>query len=270
MIQNNSKKIRLLISYLFILFIILGLNNSIKIVNYTIDDKKINTNIRIAFISDLHSCNYGEKQSNLTKIIDKSKPDIILLGGDIVDDELPEDKAWEFLSWCGKNYPTYYVTGNHEFWISDFDRVIKEIKNNNINVLSGEKVELNIKNQKIDLFGIDDPYVSEEKWHLQLKNINEKIDKNNFSILLSHRPERYNYYKNFDMSLTGHSHGGQWRIPFILNGLIAPNQGLFPKYAGGMYKFKNHIMIVSRGLAKESTRIPRFYNRPEYVIIDIS
>ena len=90
-------------------------------------------------------------------------------------------------------------------------------------------------------------------------------------MLLTHRPElidKYNEY-NFDLILSGHAHGGQWRIPFILNGLIAPNQGLLPKYTGGLYKFGNNNMIVSRGLARESTIIPRLFNRPELVIIDI-
>ncbi len=71
------------------------------------------------------------------------------------------------------------------------------------------------------------------------------------------------------MVLSGHAHGGQWRIPFLLNGLYAPNQGLFPKYAGGRYDYENGTLIVSRGLARESTPMPRIFNRPELVIVDI-
>lgn len=66
-----------------------------------------------------------------------------------------------------------------------------------------------------------------------------------------------------------HAHGGQWRIPGVLNGLYAPNQGLFPKYGGGRYDFDGQTMIVSRGLARESTRAPRFFNRPELVVIEV-
>ena len=93
----------------------------------------------------------------------------------------------------------------------------------------------------------------------------------NYTILLSHRPEFFELYaaQGFDLALCGHAHGGQFRIPGILNGLYAPNQGFFPKYAGGEYHKKRTVMIVSRGLARESTRVPRFYNRPELVIIDI-
>ena len=92
----------------------------------------------------------------------------------------------------------------------------------------------------------------------------------NFKILLAHRPELIELYKkfSFDLVLSGHSHGGQMRVPFILNGLYAPNQGLFPKYAGGSYKHNSMIHIVSRG-ASFNPRLPRVFNPPEIVIIDI-
>jgi predicted MPP superfamily phosphohydrolase len=92
-----------------------------------------------------------------------------------------------------------------------------------------------------------------------------------YSILLAHRPEHIDQYLNygFDLVLSGHSHGGQWRIPFILNGLYAPDQGFFPKYAGGKYEHGSTIHIVGRGLSKNSTRIPRIFNPPELVIIEL-
>ena len=92
-----------------------------------------------------------------------------------------------------------------------------------------------------------------------------------FSVLLAHRPERIEDYLQypFDLIVSGHAHGGQWRIPGILNGLLAPNQGFFPPYAGGQYDFADTTLIVSRGLARESTRIPRIFNRPELVVIDL-
>lgn len=90
-------------------------------------------------------------------------------------------------------------------------------------------------------------------------------------MLLSHRPELFETYQKygFDLVLSGHAHGGQWRIPGVLNGLFAPDQGLFPEYAGGRYDYAEGTMIVSRGLARESTPVPRIFNRPEVVIVDI-
>ncbi len=69
--------------------------------------------------------------------------------------------------------------------------------------------------------------------------------------------------------LCGHAHGGQWRLPPFLNGVYSPDEGWLPKYAGGKYDFPNGQMIVSRGLARESTRIPMIFNRPELVIVDV-
>ncbi|MDE5792514.1 MAG: metallophosphoesterase, partial [Oscillospiraceae bacterium] len=118
--------------------------------------------------------------------------------------------------------------------------------------------------------GVEDPVSS--NFNKQFKQIQELLkNNNNYKILLSHRPELFEDYvtANFDLVLAGHAHGGQWRIPVILNGLYAPDQGLFPKFAGGFYQKENTTMIVSRGLARESTRIPRIYNQPELVVIDL-
>lgn len=88
--------------------------------------------------------------------------------------------------------------------------------------------------------------------------------------MLSHRPERIESYKkyNFDLVLSGHAHGGQVRIPFLLNGLYAPNQGLFPKYAGGLYTHNNLNHVVSRGLSY-NPKLPRIFNPPEIVIVEL-
>ena len=106
----------------------------------------------------------------------------------------------------------------------------------------------------------------------QLSQAGSQVEPETFSVLLAHRPERIEAYLEspFDLVVSGHAHGGQWRIPGILNGFIAPNQGLFPQYAGGQYDFEDAALIVSRGLARESTRIPRIFNRPEVVVIDLT
>ena len=90
--------------------------------------------------------------------------------------------------------------------------------------------------------------------------------------MVSHRPERVEYYEQygFDLVLCGHAHAGQFLIPFANRGILAPNQGLFPEYVNGRYDLKNgSIMIVSRGLARESTPLPRFFNHPELLIVEV-
>ena len=106
----------------------------------------------------------------------------------------------------------------------------------------------------------------------QLDALKAQAQEANFTILLTHRPELFERYvaRGFDLVLCGHAHGGQWRIPGVLNGLLAPNQGLFPPYAGGRYERGNTTMIVSRGLAKETTFVPRILNPPELVVVTIT
>lgn len=92
-----------------------------------------------------------------------------------------------------------------------------------------------------------------------------------YTILLAHRPEWIDLYGtyDFDLVLSGHAHGGQWRLPGLINGVFAPDQGMLPKYAGGKYGVNGTTMIVSRGLARESTSVPRIFNRPELVVVDL-
>ena len=95
-------------------------------------------------------------------------------------------------------------------------------------------------------------------------------DENGYTILLSHRPELFDTYVScgVDLVLSGHAHGGQFRLPLI-GGLVAPNQGLFPKYDAGLYTDGGTNMVVSRGLGNSIIPI-RFNNRPEIVLVELS
>lgn len=248
----------------------------LKTVFYTIETEKVSQPIRIALVTDLHSCKYGENQKTLIDAIDKEMPDIVLLGGDIFDDERSYDHAEETLKQLVDNYPCYYVTGNHEYWGYDVDNILKIVENCGVKYLSAECDTIEINGQKINVCGVDDPDVTSYTddgiaIKKQLAFVDEASDSEYFTVLLSHRPELADTYLryDFDLVLSGHAHGGQWRIPGILNGLYAPHQGIFPKYAGGRYDFENQTLIVSRGLARESTPVPRIFNRPELVMIDI-
>ena len=279
----NSEKLflRALITAVIILavFIAAGLYNGLKIQKYTIDSEKIHNPVRIAHVSDLHSCGYGENQKDLINAITGQNPDIVVLTGDIFDDVLPDDKTEEFLEGIAGKYPIYYVTGNHEYWSGEYAFSIKMdiLKNCGVQILSNEVQTIEINGETINICGLNDPSSrtlfpgNPLKFSEEAAYVREISSNGAFTLLLSHRPEFFDLYTNlsFDLVLSGHAHGGQWRIPKILNGLYAPNQGLFPEYAGGLYEKENTSMIVSRGLSKESTKIPRFYNRPEIVIIDL-
>lgn len=255
----------------FVTLIIYACNGDLAVRYYEIESKKIQDNIRVAFITDLHSCYYGKSQNQLLNCIDEQHPDVILLGGDIVDDKLPYKNAVIVLKTLVEKYPCYYVSGNHEYRSGKIDTIKQKIEGYGINILEGENQQAAINGQLINICGIDDAEIGERNIIHQIENAAKQIDPALFTLFMAHRPEYIDTYLcyDFDLILSGHAHGGQWRIPGIINGLLAPNQGFLPKYAGGKYEFKDKTFIVSRGLAKESTRIPRVFNPPELVIVDI-
>ena len=169
-------------------------------------------------------------------------------------------------------YPCYYVSGNHEAWTGEMDALYQQTEEAGVTVLRMSSGVLTVRGQRIALCGIPDPYEmvfsgapdTEE----QLRQALEDVDSADFTVLLAHRPELLTKYAQFpfDLVVSGHAHGGQVRIPGVLNGLYAPNQGWFPKLAGGAYTQDGTTLIVSRGLAVR-TRLPRIFNRPEVVLV---
>ena len=259
----------ILLALLALLLLAAAFDARLRVVRYEIVSDKVTAPVRLAVVSDLHSCAYGGGQRTLLDAVDTQKPDAVLLTGDIVDDEMPEENAWTTIAGLAEAYPCFYVTGNHEWWIADTERVLRRMEELGVTVLQGECASLEIHGQSISLCGIDDPDSGNSD--AQLAAVGEAVTGDSFTVLLAHRPERIVSYLAypFDMVVSGHAHGGQWRIPGLLNGLYAPHQGLFPTYAGGRYDFDGTTFIVSRGLARESTKVPRIFNRPELVIVDI-
>lgn len=272
---SKKRKIFAIVVVIFVL-LILAFDVRLKTVNYILKTSKVDENIRLAVITDLHSCYYGKGQRTLIDAVEKEKPDVILLGGDIYDDRLPDENTDTFLKAIGRKYPCFYVTGNHECWSERVHEMLEKIESHGIYIFHGETENIEIKGERINISGVDDPdmmYIlgEDESMEKQLENTKTNKKKDDFSVLLAHRPVLIDQYLkyDFDVVFTGHAHGGQWRIPLLLNGVLAPDEGLFPEYAGGDYEFSNGKMIVSRGLARESTKIPRIFNRPELVIVDI-
>lgn len=253
-----------------------GLDNRLNVQKYQLD-ADVTSPIRMVLITDLHSCKYGEKQQELINAVIGQEPDLILLGGDIFDDKFADTNTEHLLQGIADRYPCYYVTGNHEYWSGreKFDSKMAILEKYEIPVLDGKLVTLTINETDINIAGVDDPDVymldETESFQAQLEEVKNLSDNGNYTILLSHRPEFFDLYTEYGFSLvlSGHAHGGQWRLPGLLNGLLAPDQGFFPRYAGGMYERDNTTMVVSRGLARESTPVPRVFNRPELVVVEL-
>ncbi len=275
--KYQPKPIKILIFLLMAGILFAAFDCRLSIRHYEVTTDKVTENIRIALITDLHSCKYGEKEEALIHAIDSQQPDVILLGGDICDDVIPDDNVIFLLEGIADRYPCYYVTGNHEYWSDRIDNILELFRSYGVTVLDGFCDMPEIKGQKITICGITDPdavlYTKDAlDTKTQLDALSAAVDSGQYTILLAHRPERIDMYRQypFDLILAGHAHGGQWRLPGIVNGVFAPDQGLFPGYAGGIYRLPDTIMVVSRGLARESTRVPRIFNPPELVIVTLA
>ncbi len=237
--------------------------------------------LRFVLVTDLHSCRYGAGQRILSEKIRALNPDAVLLSGDIFDDRLPDDNAKAFLAAVAKERPCFYAFGNHEHWSERVPEMRGILESAGVTVLEGSVRTVDMKGVKIDFCGLDDPtYRTDEEWFGQLAAVAAAANPARLRILLSHRPEYSGAYADYDFDLicAGHLHGGQWGIPGLGLGVCGPSSGgpapgerlLFPRRVGGAYRLNGTTtMVVSRGLARESTPLPRFFNHPELVVIDL-
>lgn len=231
---------------------------------------------RIAHISDLHNTQIGDNNEKLLETIRKAEPDIIAITGDLIDSRNTNiEIALHFAEEAMKIAPCYYVTGNHEARIPEYDDLKSGLTGLGIVVLEDERLEIQRLGEKIAVIGVNDPsfetnYLFGDAAAVLRLKLQEYKNEDTYTVLLSHRPELLETYAQcgVDLVLSGHTHGGQVRIPFV-GGLVAPNQGLFPKYDAGMFMKENTTMIVSRGIGNSIIPI-RVNNRPEVILIELS
>lgn len=266
---------------ILLLFIVIGWliwsNKTVKTTDITVSSNNLPiefNDYKIAHISDFHNAKFGENNSKIIDILKNENPDIIAVTGDLVDSNHTNvDIAVLFMKQAVKIAPCFYVTGNHEAWTEQYDELESKLIECGVNVLHDTYFDLEKNGAKIKLVGIDDPsftkgYELNEESIIETK-LKEFDLEDSYTILLSHRPEYFKTYanSNIDLVLTGHAHGGQFRLPFI-GGLVAPNQGLFPKYDSGLFTENNTNMVVSRGIGNSIIPV-RINNRPEVIIINL-
>lgn len=273
--QISNRGLKILIVIFIIIIFLFWQNNDIVVTEFEYKNSKIPLefeNFSILQVSDLHNKRFGKNQNKIIKEIEKSKADIIVITGDLVDRRKYNlEKAIEFIREAVKYAPVYYVSGNHEAWSGKYEEVKQALLKEGVIVLENES-QTRIKNgNSIQICGVKDPafltsgYIDGTDTSELESNLKSWSDDAVFKILLSHRPELFDIYKanNIDLVFSGHAHGGQFRIPF-LGGLIAPNQGFFPKYSSGLYEDENTTMFVSRGLGNSIIPI-RLGNRPQLI-----
>lgn len=254
-------------------------NKALELNMYTITSDSLPNafdGYRIAHVSDLHNAEMGDDNEKLLAMLLEAEPDMIAITGDLIDSRNTDiEVALQFASGAISIAPCYYVTGNHEARVPEYDELKEGLKELGVVVLEDEKIELELDGECIALLGVDDPsfdtdYLFGDAEVLIKTKLQELTgEDDSYMVLLSHRPELFNAYveSGVDLVFSGHAHGGQFRLPFV-GGLVAPNQGLFPKYDAGLFTEENTNMIVSRGIGNSILPF-RFNNRPEVIIIEL-
>lgn len=244
-------------------------NNHLVVSNYCFLSEMVPEEFdgfKIVHISDLHNKSFGKANEKLISRISEQNPDIIVITGDIIDSYRTDiEVAVEFVREASKICPVYYSTGNHEHRLLDirYEELMQGITDAGGIVLDNEKVDIRNQDADLALVGVDDSYLQGDMMKKLLEG-NEKL-----SIVLAHEPDYLTRYaeSGANLVLSGHAHGGQFRIPG-LGGLVAPGQGIFPKLTEGMHESGNTRMIISRGLGNSIIPI-RLFNEPEIVCIEL-
>ena len=277
--------ILIIIAALAIFFITVMIidGNRFHTVEYYVSTPKVEKEHSYVVLADLHNKVYGENNTKLLKKIEELQPEGILIAGDILTAKPGKSYqvALDLIRKLASKYPIYYGMGNHETRLFLYPEVYgdmgvcfeRDINACGVKLLRNEMV---VCDDGIRIHGLDmkrDYYKRFKKYPMEreyLQNTLNKVDKDQFEILLAHNPDYFEEYAAWgaDLVLSGHVHGGMMRLP-ILGGVVSPAFKLFPKYDGGMFKHKSSIMILSRGLGMHTIPI-RIFNPGELISLKIT
>ena len=262
--------------------------------------------LRILQISDLHGKRFGFGARRLLRRIDRLDYDIIAISGDFITGGMfPHGlkNALRLAEELTGRAPVYYVTGNHEASSPQFPHLEAGLRALGATVLRADATTISVRGREYTILGLDDQRFFEEDPGSRARSSrrNREAEARALArytvaleelaataaggaptdpsapaptsvprILVSHRPEILHLYAaaEMDLVLTGHVHGGQFRIPGV-GGLFAPDQGFFPRFDAGVFHDKRTTMVISRGLGGSIIPV-RIFNRPELVLIELA
>ena len=282
--MTAKKKKFIFLAVVVIILVALGIwiawgNTALELSTYTVSSSKLPQSFdgyRIAHVSDLHNTEMGKDNEKLLAILRDADPDMIAITGDLIDSRDTDiEIALQFVREAVKIAPCYYVTGNHESRIAEYAVLKTGMETAGVVILEDARSEISLGGETITLIGVNDPSFrtnilsSDSSTVMDTKLTQLHADDDEFTILLSHRPELFDVYvrNSMNLVLSGHAHGGQFRLPFV-GGLVAPHQGLFPEYDAGLYTEGNTNMLISRGVGNSIFPF-RINNRPEVILIEL-
>lgn len=255
-------------------FLIKDSREDLEISRYEVASQKLPESFdgfKIVQLSDLHGAEFGEDGMELVDKVKELEPDIIALTGDFVTDEGDLAAVKKLAGRLTELCPVYFVSGNHEFGSGLAIKVRNILERAGVKYLSNEYLTISRGDDEILLGGVEDPLA-----YADMLSPDELAQKMNdaapdaFKILLGHRNYWMTEYPELpvDLIFCGHAHGGLIRIPGV-GGLIGTDRRLFPDFDAGQFNNGRYTLIVSRGLGN-SVSIPRVFNRPEIVCVELS
>ncbi|KUF35571.1 MULTISPECIES: metallophosphoesterase [Lysinibacillus] len=266
---------KLLYSVCFVVFIVIFLyvnNHWLVVSKHVFESEKVPASfegLRIVQVSDLHDALFGDNQQRLIAKVKDTNPDYIFITGDVIDSNRYDLKqSLQAVKGLVEIADVYYVLGNHEVATNKVDEIYEALSSLGVHILANESTVLERDGERLAIVGIEDPLMGRSTADM-LDIATAYLPNDMFKLLLAHRPEVFNTYVKYHMDLvfSGHAHGGQVRIPG-LGGLVAPGQGLFPKYTAGVYEAGSTEMVVSRGLGNSSVPY-RIFNLPEIIVMEL-
>lgn len=254
-------------------------NTALTVTEQTVQSDRLPqafSGFKLAQVSDLHNAEMGKGNERLLAALRQAEPDVIVITGDFIDSRHTNTEvALQFAEKVTEIAPTYYITGNHEARMDIYPDFAEQLAAPGVVLLQNESVQLQRGGDTITLIGIDDPgfvttHAAERAAATEAALAPLMNDCDGFTVLLAHRPELIDIYAKYgaDLVLSGHTHGGQVRLPFI-GGIFAPDQGLFPAYDGGRCTADSTQMLVSRGIGNSLFPF-RINNRPELVVAELT
>ena len=260
--------------------------NSLEAEEYTISSDRINSEVKLALISDLHDHTFGEKNEELVQMLKEQEPDLILMAGDMINDISKDSHvAVELIEQVKDIAPVYYSLGNQE---EDYigrgtSDLLNELKDAGAIVLDESYQDIQVNGNAIRLGGMYDYAFALDGNNTTTKEsmrpslyqfLTDFQDTDSYRLMMAHRPDSFIFGDaaktwEIDLVVSGHNHGGQVILPF-LGGIYGGDQGWFPKYVDGVHHFKKvKNMVITRGLGSGEEKLPRFNNKPEVVIIHL-
>ena len=258
--------------------------NSLETEEYTISSDRINSEVKLALISDLHDHTFGEKNEELVQMLKEQEPDLILMAGDMINDISKDSHvAVELIEQVKDIAPVYYSLGNQE---EDYigrgtSDLLNELKDAGAIVLDESYQDIQVNGNAIRLGGMYDYAFALDGNNTTTKEsmrpslyqfLTDFQYTDSYRLMMAHRPDSFIFGDaaktwEIDLVVSGHNHGGQVILPF-LGGIYGGDQGWFPKYVDGVHHFKTvKNMVITRGLGSGEEKLPRFNNKPEVVMI---